>query len=231
MKGFVMRILVLLSLLAFQAISSAAVMALTNRYTGQVHDLTLSPFYVTSIHIASNQSIRSIHCGDPAAWEISRSAVAKNTILIKPKRQASTTNLLVYCGEKPVYFKIHATVTQSIDPLVLVNLRFLARKSLKKIKHQRAIHPYCFHGDESLRPLWMYDDGEYTYFSWPKQAALPAIYRISPDRKQSYISSYRIHHRIIWLPKANSQWVLKRGSRTAILLRLRYRNGRSYCHA
>ena len=48
---------------------------------------------------------------------------------------------------------------------------------------------YVKSGARELWPTEVYDDGRATYFSWPKEVALPAIFAIGPDGQESLVNA------------------------------------------
>jgi type IV secretion system protein VirB9 len=183
---------------------------------GRVYTLSLSPLYVTSLHFQGSKAIESIHCGDPSAWEILRSRVTKHSILIKPKLSHSETDLIVKVDKKTVLFKLQS-VPKRDSPLIYANLIFPSARHHQK---ENYYHGYCFKGNELLRPVWMYDNGVSTYFSWKKNMPFPAVYRLSADCQQRYLTNFRVNKQVFLLPKVSQNWLLKRGKRQALLTRM-----------
>lgn len=196
----------------------------------KLYSLDLSPYYVTSIHFPDSLEVKRVYCGDPSSWEILHSNSKDNSIFIKPKRLGVESDLIVLAGNKDVFFKIKSAAALQRDPLLSVSLVFPSSQSNTKKRAVHSIHPYCFKGDESLRPRWMYDNGVYTYLSWPNNRSLPAIYRYNCNSKQRYVTNFRVNGRDFLLPKVSRSWLLKRGESQAVLTRARHDGNRSYCN-
>jgi type IV secretion system protein VirB9 len=229
MKWKIKFSIIILFLSIFGVVKAEPSVQVIHSQEGQVYSLTMSLFYVTSIHFQGTAPITSIHCGDSSAWEVLRSKVEKNSILIKPLIANSETDLIVRMNNRTVLFKIKSSNQKTITPLIFVNV-MMPSDSVQIEKMTLDSPTYCFHGDESLRPLWMYDNGSYTYFSWPVNTAFPAVYRLSGDMKQSYLTNFRINKQTFLLPGISEKWLLKRGGKKAILSRSSYRRGFGDCH-
>jgi type IV secretory pathway VirB9-like protein len=229
MKWKIKSGVLIISLFAFGMVEAESSIKTIYYQKGQVYALTFSQLYVTSIHFEGAESIKSVHCGDSSAWEVLQSKASKNSILIKPKTPNSDTDLIVRMNNQWVLFKIKSSHQKTATPLIFVHVFLPGNRSQGK-KKKAYYHPYCFQGDESLKPLWMYDDNSYTYFSWRPNNALPAIYRLSEDLKQSYITNFRIHDRIFLLPSISTRWLLKRGKQQAVLSRVSPLLDQRGCH-
>jgi type IV secretion system protein VirB9 len=220
--------LLLLCVFARAAYSAESSVLQLTYHPGHPYRLILSPLYVTSVHFEGGHAIEHVYCGDGSAWEVSRSSVARNSLLIKPKIVGSKTDLLVRVDGKIVLFRVESSRQVSGQPLIFVNVQLPHLKRV--LQHRSTYHSYCFKGNESLRPVWMFDSGEFTYFSWPRNKSLPAIYRLSATGKKLYMTNFRIHNRIFLLPRISQRWLLRRGDDCAILQRVHYQNGRRICH-
>jgi type IV secretory pathway VirB9-like protein len=195
----------------------------------QVYHLYLSPLAVTSIHFQGAKQIQSMHCGDATAWDIHPSPVVDNSLLLKPIKLGSKTDLIVQVDNKPVLFRIESGRHLAENPLLLVNMQFLRHKRKRKQPVTTHYHAYCFKGSPSLKPQWMFDNGEYSYLAWSRNVAMPAIYRLADNGKQMYLTNFRIHKRVFLLPRLSRYWLLRRGKEQAVLSRMRYHRGRRVC--
>ena len=220
--------ILLFSLSLFSLVKAGPSVQVIHYREGQVYTLNMSLLYVTSIHFQGTASITSVHCGDSSAWEVLESKVEKNSILIKPTIANSDTDLIVRMNNQTILFKIKSSSQKTMTPLIFVDVVIPNHTGQDKetISSPRA---YCFHGDESLRPLWMYDNGSYTYFSWPANTAFPAIYRLSNDLKQRYLTNFRVIKQTFLLPGMSEKWLLKRGPNEAVLSRSNDRRGFGDC--
>lgn len=224
MKWWIVNLLIFIGL-PVQAADST-VMRFTYR-ENEVYHLSLSPLTVTSIHFQGASQIKTVYCGDPQAWDIHQSPVVENSLLLKPALLGSKTNLIVQVDNKSVLFQIESGRQMKANPLLFVNISFPSTRVDQPMP--TSYHPYCFKGSPSLKPLWMFDDFEYSYITWPHHTALPAIYQMADNGRDFYLTNFRIHQGVFLLPRLSQQWLLRRGKEQAVLYPVHYRHGRGVC--
>ncbi len=74
---------------------------------------------------------------------------------------------------------------------------------------------YAMSGDLDLAPTNAWDDREFTYFKFPGQRDLPAIYMVDPDGNESIVNRHSSgpSNEIVVAHKVAAHWVLRLGSR------------------
>ena len=70
---------------------------------------------------------------------------------------------------------------------------------------------YTFSGSDRLRPLRTFDDGQFTYFSFPEQLPTPAIFMVNSDRTESIVN-YQQRGPYIVVERLATQFTLRDGS-------------------
>jgi type IV secretory pathway VirB9-like protein len=202
---------------------------LTTRYeSDKLYTLQLSPLYVTSFHFQGTNKIENVYCGDSSSWEVLRSTAMPNVLLVKPKKINSKTDLIVQVDGKTVLFGLESVQNLVKMPIVSVNMDFSSNRIFKKQEMSRKDNSYSFFGDESLRPLWVFDNNQYTYIAWHENQAMPAIYKLGPN-KQLALTNFRIRGQFLLLPRLSACWLLKRGSIQAVIQQKSSVSTRSSC--
>ena len=70
-------------------------------------------------------------------------------------------------------------------------------------------------GDLDLAPVNAWDDREFTYFKFPGERDIPAIYLVDPDGSESLVTRHSTgpSNEIVVVHKVAAHWVLRLGSR------------------
>ncbi len=69
---------------------------------------------------------------------------------------------------------------------------------------------YAYDGSESLRPTRVFDDGQFTYFSFPESVEVPAIFLVNENREESLINFQRKGKYIV-VERLGKQFTLRAG--------------------
>jgi type IV secretion system protein VirB9 len=74
---------------------------------------------------------------------------------------------------------------------------------------------YSMSGDEDLAPVNAWDNGEFTYFKFPGNRDIPAIYMVDADGAESIVNRHSTGGAsdVVVVHKVAPQWVLRLGSR------------------
>lgn len=192
--------------------------------------LYLRPFFVLSIHLPHAEHIKSIHCGDSAAWDISTQQLPYPQLFIKPISRDSNTNLIVTTDRTSYYFHLQVVGSPTVGSnqvysVILMDPRASKSSTKKDVKVKKLRHRYFFNlgyyycGDWQLRPQWAFDDGQFTYFRFVAGQALPAIYRYDISRHASSLTNFRVVHHDLMLPERSFVWLLRRGKHEGYVYR------------
>ncbi len=162
--------------------------------------------YQTTIELAKDEEVISISMGDTSSWQIMPSG---HRIFIKPIEQDATTNMTLITNKRTYFFELYAEETLDIrDPNLVFNLRFIYPEDSSTGDHLQnyssavqtidLTHPekynfnYYISGDETIAPIKIFDDGEFTYLQFrDKNAELPAIFAVDEALHESMVN-YRL---------------------------------------
>jgi len=172
----------------------------------KVFDLVGHMGYATTL--AFGEKIVAASVGDPLAWETTPLG-NRNLLTIKPLEAKSTTSLTVVGESGRIYiFRLVAREGYVPDDQITyrVNFRYPDReaKRLAALEEQypkgdprdpgNRIDPddlnfdYAYRGDGELRPTRAFDDGEKTYFQWPKNRRSPAIFTVDGEGREAVVN-------------------------------------------
>lgn len=159
--------------------------------------------YQASIELARDEEIVSISMGDTTAWQI---VPAGFRLFIKPMEENATTNMTMITNKRTYFFELYAEEALDIrDPNMVFNVRFLYpdEEDEENLRHFQSssgsgpdlAHPekynfnYAISGNESIAPVKIYDDGEFTYLQFrDKNMEIPAVFAVDEDLREAMVN-------------------------------------------
>jgi len=175
---------------------------------GQVYRLSVSLTHVTTIEFGTGESIRSIIAGDTEGFEID-GVPGGRAFAIKPVARGVHTNVTVYTNRRSYYFN----VTEVASPTFYV-VQFKYKDDHRRPTHAiaRAAPNYNYGASARLEftPTRVWDDGTFTYFAFPRNAPVPAIFRYTNGRELT-VNTGAVQDGVIRVSGVNRQWVLRLG--------------------
>lgn len=177
--------------------------------------------YQSSILFEDGEEILTISMGDSIPWQITPSG---NRIFLKPVQQDAETNMTVLTNKRSYLFELHAQEAESInDPDLIWILKFIypsqpiIRPRTEKIEkpEEKGLENFNFNyairGSFEISPIQIYDDGEFTYFTFrDKNAEIPAFFLVAPDGTESLIN-FRTRDDMIIVERVASRFTLRQG--------------------
>jgi type IV secretion system protein VirB9 len=165
--------------------------------------------FQSTIELGKGETVVSISMGDTTSWQIIPSGNG-NMITLKPIEKDATTNMMLITNKRSYIFELHAEEAYDIrDPNLVFNLRFIypgeegSDDDLKTYSAAIATpvdlkHPekynfnYSISGDETIAPIKIFDDGEFTYLQFrDKNSELPAIFAVDDALREAMVN-YRL---------------------------------------
>jgi type IV secretion system protein VirB9 len=181
--------------------------------------------YQSSIELAQGEVVDQISMGDSVAWQIVPSG---HRIFLKPMEHNATTNMTVITNIRTYYFELHAKDAEGInDPDLVFTVKFLypedensdfsglrqfSSNSTPDLSEPENYNfNYTISGSDSIAPIKIFDDGEFTYFEFRnKNAEVPSFFMVNPDRTESMIN-YRVVGNYIVVERVASRFTLRNG--------------------
>jgi len=183
-------------------------MRIASYQDGQVYRLNVSLTHVTTIEFGEGESIRSIIAGDTEGFEID-GVPGGRAFAIKPIARGVHTNVTVYTNRRSYYFN----VTEVSSPtFYVVQFRYPEdnRGPANAIARAAPNHNYGASARVEFTPTRVWDDGTFTYFAFPRNAPIPAIFRFSNGRERT-VNTGAVEDGVIRVSGVNRQWVLRLG--------------------
>lgn len=149
---------------------------------GQIVRLRGSPGYQMMIALSPDEQVQTVSLGDSSAWQVSVNRQG-DRLFLKPSQGAVATNMTVVTSVRTYNFDLMSLAAPAPDMPYTVEFHYPAHKSLTSdsgyvdvAAATRRISRYRVSGAKQLWPSGMTNDGQHTFISWPRAAAIPAVY-------------------------------------------------------
>ena len=175
---------------------------------GQVYRLSVSLTHVTTIEFGTGESVRSIIAGDTVGFEID-GVPGGRAFAIKPLARGVHTNVTVYTSRRSYYFNVSEV---SSPTFYVVQFRYPEdnRRPANAIAQAAPNYNYGASARTEFTPTRVWDDGTFTYFAFPRNAPVPAIFRYANGRERT-VNTGSLEDGVIRVSGVNRQWVLRLG--------------------
>lgn len=155
-----------------------------------VVEIKAKPGIVTQIVLQKGEVYEAHAFGDGEAWFFNH---YKNNLFLKPAKPLGTTNLSVITNKREYMFKVNF-VDDKVIGEDMFQVRFTYPNEEVKANETKSIEQdlnnakfkkiynlnYVAKGSQIIAPINVYDDGNFTYFKFPGDVDLPAIYAVAP---------------------------------------------------
>lgn len=145
-----------------------------------------SPGYQLMVEFSPDEQVQNVAVGDSGAWQVSVNREG-DRLFLKPSQAGVATNMTVVTSVRVYNFDLNSVGEPSPDMPYTVQFRYPTQKAaadnsgyIDVSAAARRMSHYKVSGDRQVQPSSITNDGQHTYISWPKSAAIPAVY--APDR-------------------------------------------------
>lgn len=185
--------------------------------------------YSTVIELSPRETIESVSIGDSESWQIVR-AGRPNILFIKPVLDNASTNMTLITNKRMYSFDLSARKVQSHHTKDLAyrvkfiyaseNDASLAKfSSVSNVSYDpfRGVEgdsfnfEYSYSGSKRLRPTKAFDDGVFTYLSFPKFETMPAVFEVQEDGSESLVN-FNIKGKYLVVSSIGKQFTLRDGN-------------------
>lgn len=174
---------------------------------GQVYRVVTNLTRVTSIEFGEGETIRAIIAGDTAGFQFD-GVPGGRAFAIKPVAADVATNITVYTNLRSYYFHV---VEAPETPHYVVQFRYPEAASAPLAVAAGAPNAnYAASGQGEFAPAAVWDDGTFTWFRFPRNAPIPAIFRWS-DGAERVVNAVATEDGVIRVSGVHRQWVLRLG--------------------
>jgi len=203
-----------------------------NYQVNNVVKLKASTFAATQILFGEKESILAVEGGDTSSWMVTYHEHLPNMIFIKPTALNSNTNMTVVTNKHNYYFNVSSNthlMGKPSHPVYAIKFNYpeeeraqkenqrkealLQKASLKKNKDKKQFNwNYRFSGNSQIRPVHVYDDGQFTYFELNKNQPVPAIFAVEDSQGKEAIVNTRRQGDTLIVHRLAPQFTLRNGS-------------------
>ena len=175
---------------------------------GQVYRLSVSLTHVTSVEFGQGETIRSIIAGDTEGFQLD-GVPGGRAFAVKPNGRGVHTNITVYTNRRSYYFDVREN---SSPTYYVVQFRYPQEQARVRtaVAQQAPNYNYGASSRTEFTPSSVWDDGTFTYFRFPRNAAMPAIFRASAGRERT-VNSQQVEDGVMRVSGVSRQWVLRLG--------------------
>src|SRR5574340_668919 len=145
---------------------------------------------VTHIVLEPGESYVTHAFGDGKAWDFAAKA---NHCFLKAVATNADSNLTIVTDRRSYHFSLRLLADPGAAPTL----------------------DYTMSGDLDLAPVNTWDDREFTYFKFPGERDIPAIYMVDLDGNESIVNRHSAgpSNEIVVVHKVAARWVLRLGPR------------------
>lgn len=144
--------------------------------------------YQITLQLGADERIENVAVGDSTAWQVTANNRG-DLLFIKPVRNGVSTNMTVATDVRIYLFELTPVSGRASDMPYMVKFSFPAKsgqavgaKPLEPAGH------YRLGGARALRPSSITDDGERTYIEWPADSAMPAVFAIDGQGRETLVN-------------------------------------------
>lgn len=175
---------------------------------GQVYRLNVSLTHVTTVEFGQGETIRSIIAGDTEGFQLD-GVPGGRAFAVKPNARGVHTNITVYTNRRSYYFN----VTESSSPtFYVVQFRYPEdnQRSTNAVAQRAPNYNYAASDMTNFTPSSVWDDGTFTFFRFPRNAPVPAIFQHNNGRERT-VNSTQVEDGVLRVSGVGREWVLRLG--------------------
>ena len=148
-----------------------------------------APGYQITVAFGPDEQIENVAVGDSGAWQVTPNRRG-DYLFVKPI-QAVATNMTVVTSVRTYLFELAPLYGPS--PQMAYTVRFTypggeTESVADEAPTAEVQGTYRLSGDRALRPSRIADDGRHTYIEWPRDRALPAVYALDSEGRETLVN-------------------------------------------
>ncbi len=149
-----------------------------------------APGYQVTVEFGPDEAIESVAVGDSAAWQVTPNRRG-DYLFVKPVRPGIATNMTVVTSVRTYLFELQPLFDASSQMAYTVRFSYPGGEPdsvADEAPAEEVRGTYRLSGDRQLRPSRIGDDGRHTYIEWPRDRALPAVYALDSEGRESLVN-------------------------------------------
>ena len=155
----------------------------------QVFLLEVAPGYQMMVELAADEQIENIAVGDSGAFQVTANRRG-DRLFIKPLQGGVTTNMTVITNVRLYAVQLQSLPGPTADMAYAVRFRYptTAEDGTGGEEAGELAGRYRLSGDRTVRPIRIGDDGRHTYIEWDPAHALPAVYALDRQGRETLVN-------------------------------------------
>jgi type IV secretion system protein VirB9 len=211
---------------------------------GTVVDVPVRRGQITQIVLGDDEQIVGIpisgkgsNCSNEAhTWCVGKQG---RDLFVKPKTGATSMNLIVVTDRRRHAFLLHPVEGSALtlmrltvaapmvpQPIAVTALPVLptarelidARWQVKPLVRNSAYSVATGKDSEDIVPVMVFDDGTQTYFSFPNNRPIPAVFQIAPDGSEEMVNARMDTDDLLVADRVGRRFVLRLGQSVAAII-------------
>lgn len=184
--------------------------------------------YQLMLEFASDERIENVSIGDSLGWQVTPNRRA-NVLFLKPI-DSTSTNMTVLTSARRYVFDL-AVAPKGSRTAAPYTIRFSYPQeavAIPVVEEQEADVPptvvndaYTVTGSRENMPVRVFDDGRMTYFEWPAEGPVPAIFAVGADGSESVIN-YGVRGPYVVVEQLSGRFTLRDGKQVATVTNHRF---------
>lgn len=177
--------------------------------------------YAIAIQYDAGERLESVSVGNSIDWQLVPNKQA-NILFVKPVHAAPATNMTVVTNLRIYHFELRSRKSSGPhDPNVIFALRFdYPAPAMAQVDDAAPAGPavinqanasYTYDGSSLILPVRVFDDGVQTYFLFPPNIDLPAIFAVDRDGKEVTVNVANREGYLV-VDRLAQAFVLRRGT-------------------
>lgn len=162
--------------------------------------------------------------GDAEAWSF---AIERNHVFIKPKADHADTNLVIVTDKHSYNFRLNYIPTRKANAVYQLAFTYpdtvtgqaaavarAATDAAFSIQRGKPNLKYTMSGDYGIAPVNVWDNGEFTFFKFPGNRDVPAIYMVDAAGNESIVNrnTTGAANDVVVVQKINPKFYLRLGT-------------------
>ena len=141
------------------------------------------PGYQITISLAPDERIETVALGDAIAWQVTASK-GGNSLYVKAVRAGEPTNMTVVTNVRRYAFELTATRNSASNVAYAISFQYPRPVNVPS-GPERTVGMYTMHGDKTLWPDRISDDGRHIFIEWAEDVDLPAVYIVDGQGRET----------------------------------------------
>lgn len=172
--------------------------------------------YQTQITFDEGETVQNVSIGDGMAW---LAVPVNNNLFIKPVAE-STTNMTVLTNLNSYNFQLDSSNAQ-VAPTYKLQFNYSDSaydqtgnsNAITSLDPDKLNYKYSFTGDKTLAPEEVFDNGQFTYFQFKRNALnrMPAIFIVDKNRNETLVN-YHMQDDYVVVNSVAKQFTLRDGN-------------------